>query len=52
MMARKTERDQLNHCVIQLKDEMQLNQVNFVMERDRFDYWGADVEKELYRLRG
>lgn len=43
MAARKTERDQLNSCVAQLKEELQLNQVNFVMERDRFEYWGADV---------
>lgn len=43
--ARRSEREQLGACIAQLKEDLQLNQVNFVRERDRFEYWGADLEK-------
>ena len=49
--ARRAEREQLGACIAQLKEDLQLNQVNFVRERDRFQFWGADLEKELTHLR-
>jgi hypothetical protein len=36
---------------MELRDELQRSQVNYVRDRDRFEYWGADLEKENIMLK-
>ena len=45
MQGRRADREDMNVCVGKLRQELQLNQVNYVREKDKFEFWGADLEK-------
>jgi hypothetical protein len=40
------EKDHLERTVMELKEALQRSEMAFVMEKDRFEYWGADLEKQ------
>ena len=35
----------MSGCIARMREELQLNQVNMVREKDKYQYWGADLEK-------
>ena len=46
MSSRAEEREHLGRTILELKDELQRTEVAFVRERDKYEYWGSDLEKE------
>ena len=45
MTCRADERDHLGRTILELKEELQRTEVAFVRERDKYEYWGTDLEK-------
>ena len=41
----------MSQLIVELKEDLQHNQINYVREKDKFSYWGADLEKENMMLR-
>ena len=52
MAGRRAEREDMGGAMNRMREELQLNQVNLVREKDKYHYWGADLEKEIALLRG
>ena len=51
MMVRAEEREHMGRTIMELKEQLQHTEVNFVREKDRFEYWGADLEKQNILLK-
>lgn len=41
----------MENCIRSLKEEVELNQVNYIREKDRNVFVSADLEKEISYLR-
>jgi hypothetical protein len=51
MASRQADRQQLGSRIAHLQEELRASQVSMVREQDRFEFWGADLQKEMERLR-
>jgi hypothetical protein len=51
MTCRVDERDHLGRTILELKEDLQRTEVAFVRERDKYEYWGTDLEKENLMLK-
>ena len=43
MIARAEERERMSQVIVELRESLQHNQINYVREKDKFEYWGADI---------